>query len=382
MQQPAAGDLGGLAGASGMARGPQSVGPFMMGDFLTGGSFTGPLQLSGGFLAPVPTPPNGEPVPPRFEQITVPYGNAHLAAPFAFRTFKIADNESPWPRNRWFFTTNYFNNVGDSTAITRQMLGFERTTADMRSSIGFRLPYYTVDPSQQLDPFAPSGQIGTFGRGTGTRGDIGDFTIILKRAVIFQPEQGNVLSGGLAVVTPTGPTGLGGVTPLYSVNGVKHKGSIQPWAGFYRSFGEAFNGWFLQGFSSIDAPFSVHDATFWYNDLGLGYYLRRDVPSGLTGIVPTVEAHVNTPLGNRFHTVTPTPAFSQFTGFQSIAGQLQYSNQVNITSGATLIFNRRTTLSFGVVVPVGSPSPFNYELLAQLNVLRMPWFPAAPPSSL
>lgn len=357
--QPGAPATESLAGDIGRARSPESVGPFMMGDFITGGSFSGPLMLNCSLQAP--------------------YGGGHLAVPYAFHTFKIADNESPWPRNRAFVTTEYFRQVGDTTAITQETLGFERVFNQNRSSIGMRLPFYTVDPGVLSNPLSPSQPVGTFGLGTSTRGNLGDLTLIYKRAVIFDPPNGNVLSVGAAVVAPTGPATLASVTPAYTVNGVYHWGAIQPYMAFYRSIGQAFNGLFLQGFSSIDRPFSAHDATFWYNDFGVGYYYRRDVPRGLTGVVPNFEVHVNTPLGGRTQTVTATPDLAALSGFTSVMGQVQYYNQVNLTSGITFIFNRRTTLALAAVAPVSTPHPFNVEFLAQLNVLRVPWLPAPPP---
>ncbi|HUY35017.1 MAG TPA: hypothetical protein VMV69_19875 [Pirellulales bacterium] len=378
IRNDAAPDLGSIAGAYGGASGPQSAGTFMIGDYLAGGAFGGTLFLNNTVTTPNVTLPNGEIIPGKVVSVTVPYGG-HLAAPFNLRTFNIADNESPWPRNRVFFTSNYFAQVGDSTGLTQEMGGFERTFGEGRSSFGMRIPFWTVDPGVAPDPFAPGGQIGTFGAGTGTSAYIGDLTFLYKRALIFQPNSGNVLSVGAAVTTPTGPATFAGVTPLYTINGVDHRGSIQPWMGFYRSIGRAFDGLFVHGFSSIDAPFSAHDATFWYNDYGLGYYYKRNTNRGLTGIVPTVECHVNTPLGNRTHGVTATQSLAAMTGFSNMLGSVQYTNTVDLTSGATLVFNRRTTLTVAAVAPVSSPQPFNYELVMQLNVLRTPWRVGPPP---
>lgn len=346
-----------LAGQFGRAVAPEAVGPFMMGDYLTGGALGGDVHLNC--------------------SIQTPYGS-HLAAPFAFHTFKIADNESPWPRNRVFVTSEYFRQVGDNTGITQETFGFERTFQQNRSSFGMRLPFYTVDPGVLANPLQP-GQFGTFGLGTSTRGNLGDLTLIAKHAVIFDPAGGNVLSIGAAVVTPTGPSTLASVTPAYTVNGVAHRGAIQPYMAFYRSIGPAFNGLFVQGFSSIDRPFSPHDSTFWFNDIGLGYYYRRNVSRGLTGIVPNMEVHVNTPLGGRTQSITGTPQLAQLTGFTSVMGQINYYDQVNLTAGVTFIFNRRTTLALAAVAPTVNPHPYNVEFLAQVNVLRVPWMPAPPP---
>jgi len=377
-QNDAAPDFGSISGAYGGASAPQSAGSFMMGDSIPGGAFGAQLFLNGTVTTPPINLPNGETIPGKVVNVTVPYGG-RLAAPFNLHTFKIADNESPWPRNRIFFTSNYFDHVGDSTGITRQMMGFERTFGGGRSSFGMRIPFFTVDPGVVPNPLMPGSQIGTFGAGTGTTGYIGDLTFLFKRALIFQPTSGNVLSAGVAVTTPTGPATLAGVTPLYTLNGVTHSGSIQPWMGFYRSIGPAFDGLFVHGFSAIDAAFSANDTTFWYNDLGLGYYFNRGTKRGLTGIVPTVECHVNTPMGNRTQGLTATPTLAALTGLTNMLGSVQYSNTVNITSGATLVFNRRTTMTFAAVAPVSSPQPFNYELFMQLNVLRTPWQIGPPP---
>lgn len=349
-----------LAGDVGRARSPQASGSYMMGDFLTGGALGGQVQLNC--------------------TINQPYGT-QLAAPFSFHTFKIANNESPWPRNRVYVTSEYFRQVGDTTAITRETFGFERTFMQNRASFGMVLPFYTADPGTIANTLTP-GSIGTFGLGTSTRGNTGDLTMIYKQALIFDPQGGNVLSVGAAVTAPTGPSTIASVTPAYTVNGVYHYGGIQPYMAFYRSIGPAFNGLFLQGFSSLDRPFSPHDSTFWFNDLGIGYYYRRDVSRGLTGVVPNFEVHVNTPLDGRTQTITATPELAALTGFPGVSGTIQYYNQVNLTSGVTFIFNRRTTLALGVVAPVATPHPFNVEFMAQFNVLRVPWMPAVPPSAL
>lgn len=353
-------DNNSLAGDVGRARSPQSSGGFMMGDFTTGGAFGGQVHLNC--------------------TVNQAYGT-QLAAPFSFHTFKIADNQSPWPRNRVFVTSEYYRQVGDNTAITRETFGFERTFMQNRASFGMLLPFYTADPGVVPNTLTP-GSIGTFGLGTSTRGNTGDLTMIYKQALIFDPQGGNVLSVGAAVTAPTGPSTIASVTPAYTVNGVYHWGGIQPYMAFYRSIGPAFNGLFLQGFSSLDRPFSPHDSTFWFNDLGIGYYYRRDASRGLTGVVPSFEVHVNTPLDGRTQTITATPELTALTGFTGVTGTIQYFNQVNLTSGVTFIFNRRTTLALGVVAPVGTPHPFNVEFLAQFNVLRVPWMPAVPPSAL
>lgn len=409
---PTAPDFGDLASNFGVARGPESFAPGMLGDFLTGGSMSGPILFVGpGFTPPIITPPvitppnppvtspspdPSNPDPPLTDPIPAPDPNAppaipgrfelnrRAAAPYAFHTFKIGDNESPWPRSRVYFTSNYFNHVGDSTAVTRQMLGFERIVLDGNGSIGMRLPFFTADPAALSSPTFDGGTIGSFGADTSAQGNIGDLSIIFKYALLMDRQGGNVLSAGLAITAPTGPATIGGVEPLYVVDGVKHRGTIQPYVGLYHSLGGGFDGLFIHGFSAIDAPFDAQDATYWYNDLGLGYFIQRPRRRGLTAIIPTLEAHVNTPISHTTHSVSASPLLLELTtqpGLQmepllnTALGHLRYHNQVNLTSGLTFVFNRRSTVALGVVTPVGGPNPYHYELQAQVNFFRAPWQP-------
>ena len=74
----------------------------------------------------------------------------------------------------------------------------------------------------------------------------------------------------------------------------------------------------------------------------------------LTAVIPTFEAHVNDPLNHR-------GAFN----FADPAGTADW---VDLTSGVTFEFRRRATLAVALVTPVTGPKPFDFEVLAQLNV--------------
>lgn len=365
----AAPDQGMLASSFGAARGPLSAAPNVLGDFVPGGAFSGRLTLSDSPFGTGPSLPYGADDEERGE----------VAVPFAFRTFKIADNESPWLRDRVFYTANYFDGVADDTTITRQMMGFERVLAGGSASVGMRLPFFTVNPDVQVDPAFQNGSIGTFGTGTNTQFDIGDLSTIFKYSPIIDRRRGHVLTIGTAVTAPTGPDTLADADPLFTVDGVKHRGTIQPFMGFYCSLDGDWDGLFLHGFSSIDVPFDGDDATFWFNDIGLGYLLRTRCRT-VRAIVPTLEAHVNTPLEDRVHNVTATPrlaeltTFGQFGSFDTILGQVEYHDQVNLTSGLTLLMNR-SSLAFGVVTPVTGPNAFDYELQIQFNLLGGRFWP-------
>lgn len=93
-----------------------------------------------------------------------------------------------------------------------------------------------------------------------------------------------------------------------------------------------------------------------YNDVGMGYYLIRsqDPRQFLTGLAPTFEVHVNSPLNHR----------NPFNSFD-IAGT---SNTVNLTYGLNFEFRKTAILTCALVTPVSSPRPFDSEATVLLNI--------------
>ena len=94
--------------------------------------------------------------------------------------------------------------------------------------------------------------------------------------------------------------------------------------------------------------------TLIYNDVGVGYYLYRHYGEDriVTAVIPTLEAHLNTPVNHRgtFNGPTGTPDWFDFTG------------------GCTLEFCHRSSLGVGVCAPVTGAKPFDVEAIVQLNV--------------
>src|SRR5262249_39913147 len=125
-----------------------------------------------------------------------------------------------------------------------------------------------------------------------------------------------------------------------------HSVLFQPWVGFVRTFDRAY----VQGISNIIVPTDSRDPTVLGNSIAAGYWLYRGTPDGIiTGIIPTAEIHVRTPLDHR----DPN-------------GDVYLQDEVNITSGLHIRFNR-ATLSGAVSVPVVGPRPWNVEAIANLN---------------
>jgi hypothetical protein len=269
-----------------------------------------------------------------------------IIAPSA-RTFKITDDESPQPRDRVFVDFNYYDNVGaavnnrlgidlHNVNVYRESFGFEKAFLDNTVSIGLRLPLDTLNADSN-----------TPGLG-GTDTDVGDLSIILKYAFWQNREAGTLISGGLAITAPTGPSHFAD-----SAIPVARDTILQPFVGYIWTADR----FFVQGFSGIEVPTDSRDVTLLFNSIAVGYTFRRACAEDrlVRAIVPTFEVHVSDPLNHR----------GAFT-VNDIAGT---ADVVNLTMATTIELGCRSNLSVGVVTPVTGPKPFDIEALVQFN-----WF--------
>ncbi len=271
---------------------------------------------------------------------------AALAVPW-LRDFKIADHESPAPLDRAYVAFNFFNDVGaaanraiDSDVhdqrVYRETFGLEKTFFDERASVGLRLPLNTLTGESDVPALG------------GSSTDVGDLSLILKYAAWRDGESGSLVSAGLAVTLPTGPSSFAGsqaVVPL-------HDTTLQPFVGYLLNRGD----FFLQGFTSIDVPTDRRDVTMLYDDVGVGYHLYRARDEGrwLTGVTPTFEVHVNTPLDHR-GSLRPG----------DVAGT---PDVVDLTLGTYLELGNRALLGAAVVAPVTGPRPFDVEAIVHFEL--------------
>jgi hypothetical protein len=262
----------------------------------------------------------------------------------SIRSFKISENEDPRPQDRAYLGFNFYNDVNDAVnsrlgsdihhiRVYRETFGLEKTFVDGGASVGLRLPLNTLTAESAIPGLG------------GSSTDVGDLTVILKGLLWYDRQTGNLVSGGLAVTTPTGPDSFANFTRINNF----HDTTLQPYVGYRWARGDLF----VHGFSAFDVPTDSNDVTLMYNDIGLGYYFSRD-SRAVTAVVPTFEVHVTTPLNHR-------GAFN----FSDPAGT---ADLVDLTTGVTLHLWRRATLAVAVVTPVTGPRPFDFEVLTQLNV--------------
>jgi hypothetical protein len=281
--------------------------------------------------------------------------------------FNVAENGSPIPQDRVFIvgnsfsdvrgpqpnlpiinttrtTTNTGNNFISTTATTstttvipgtpnvnvyREIFGVEKTFLGGTASVELRAPYI-----QQT--------------GNGIAGlastEVGDLTIIGKYAFYMDRNTGNVISGGLAVTAPTSSS------CITTTDGMLRDTLLQPFVGYLWNFDR----FYVQAFHSVVIPTDQRDVTVMLNDVGLNYWLYRSQQqdSFLRCIVPTVEAHVTTPLNHRNEETVNT---------------LFIPDMFVMTTGVHIGLFRNSTLSLGVATPVTGPRIFGVEGFVQLN---------------
>jgi hypothetical protein len=265
----------------------------------------------------------------------------------------MADNQSPRPQDRVFVAFNFFDDLGQPAGsglhevkVYREFFGAEKTLFDGNASIGLRVPLNTIS-ARGLMP----------GLG-GTSTALGDLTVFFKGIVWQDRPSGSLLSAGLAVTTPNGPSGFAGASFAKAVPAT----SLQPFLSYIANFGD----WFVQGFSGSNIPTDARVPTMYYNDVGVGYFLYRaaNPDARISAIVPTFEVHVNTPLSHR--------STATFIGAPDV---------VDLTFGSSFGLGRWGVLSAGVVNPVTGPRPYELETVVLLNVFfgqrRVP--PTPPP---
>lgn len=305
-----------------------------------GEAFAGRTTVIGNQLG-IPPLAFGRPISPSQNALPSP-----VLAP-SVRTFKMAENESPRPLDRVYYNFNFFDRVNTSVnerldvdirdiEVYRNTFGIEKTCLDGNASIGLRVPINTLSS----ESFSVPG----FDR---TSTAVGDLSVIFKYILCQSDDGGNLLSAGLAVTAPTGPDQFANSDAVTSF----HSTLLQPYVGYILSH----NRWFIQGFTAIDIPTDSEDVTVLFNDIALGYYLYQN-PDGnhlVSGVVPTVEVHVNTPLNHR-------GAFD----FEDLAGT---PDIVTLTFGTHVQLKDHAVLTVGFITPITGPRPFDYEATVQFN---------------
>ncbi len=337
----------GQAGTFGSLEGFSTSGiPVMIGDLGPTSELRVFKQATGSGGLPGPCPPPKPPGVPGAK-------GASMVIP-AVRGLKISENQSPRPQDRIYFSFNYFQGVNDAvnqklqapigyTQVFRYIGGFEKTFLDGQGSIGIRAPLDSVTATSNVPP--------RFGNYGGTSTAVGDVGIYAKYILLEDRQSGNLLSGGLAISPPTGPGKFAGFNSFASIT---HTTTFQPFLGYIYNV----NRFYIHGFTAIDVPANSQDVTLLYNDVGFGYFLIRPDPNSaldplISMVAPTFEVHITDPLNHR--------------GALNPRDPVGMTDIVNLTYGLSIGIYSKTLLTFGIVNPVTSPKPFDFEAMAFLN---------------
>jgi hypothetical protein len=355
-----------LASEIGMAGGPASAAPYMIGDFFGGGGrFFGAGTLGG------------------IQNVSV--GEAGGA-----RRFKIVEGNSPIPQDRLFFTFSHF--VNPVVTIREQPVdlnvytfGIEKTLfGDDLTSVEFRIPFNSgFDASQALDPAASL---------SGT--EFGDLALAFKRVILRREHF--LVSAGLALIFATGRdysivgedpfSGSGVPVTLLSVqNEATH---LQPFLGaawrpndrlsfllFTQwDFDARGNTVFMRDQGSLNEVGVFQEQSLWFIDFNVAYWLYRDpCARWITGMAPILELHyattmqnedqVNGPLGTVGlppNVETPGPPGTGPHGRRDV---------LDLTAGLQFELGRCSSLTVAGVAPLktGLDRDYAAEFVVQFN---------------
>lgn len=265
----------------------------------------------------------GAPPPPDENIIRTPEDAAYYKT---LIRFKAADNRSPRPQTRLHTSFNYFDGVyGSSLNLGRVTFGGEYAMFNKLFSVELY------------------GDYNDFSNGTVHQSGVwGDLQTVLK-GVLYQ-RQNMLLSWGTGIGYPTADRPPG--APGASVQ-------VSPFIGYM--FTSSNGRWFIQGFEQFDVMIREQRQLL-HTDIGVGAWLLPwDETRRITGIAPTMELHVYTP-------IQPSKAKPP-----ELRG-LIFEDVVNLTFGATTFITPSLSFAAGVGVPL-TDKDYNVEGMFHFN-----WF--------
>ncbi|MEY3172682.1 MAG: hypothetical protein RLZZ436_595 [Planctomycetota bacterium] len=272
---------------------------------------------------------------------------------------KIAEGNSPMPRDRVFFHYNQFQSVPGVIGrgnVSRFVPGFERTINDSFTSIEMRMPFAgTFDSTQTLSE--------TASLAGGSAAELGNLAFAFKQLLYSGESLG--LSAGMSLELPTADDTVID-TSAFTITRSAESVTVAPYLGFVSAPTDRL---FFQGFCQVQFDTNgesvefrdrfqqesisgrLQEAAILYTDLQSGYWLYRAdagaAPTSLTGLATLLELHLN-------QTLQGTDAIQADLNGVPLAFGTAGSNYglANLTTGVTAEFNRQTNLTMAVILPL------------------------------
>jgi hypothetical protein len=359
----------------GAARGAQSSVPSMMGD-----SFGGSFMRCQGFA----TFNTGSSLASTSSTIVCP----SIYTGGVVGQARLSENVSPIPRDRVFMNYSYFDQVPLTSPrinINRWSPGFEKTFFNRMASIEIRTPFAgTINNNINNDTPQYDTQFGNL--------------FITLKGLIAQSST-CAISTGMSVTCPTANNvSLTNerISPTVTLNNVTFQNGIvrvQPFAAIVLTPNDRL---FMQGMVQVDvecnsspvtatfsdAPnqtqsVSLHDQTYIYADLALGYWMyRSNNPHRLvTAVSPIIEAHYAQSLSpqGQYTFVDPNqvmiPSVGTTMSTFTVGNAAQQFQLLNTTIGANFQLGPMSSLLVGYSTPIGSglDQQFNGEFRMIFN---------------
>lgn len=288
---------------------------------------------------------------------------------------KLSENTSPIPRDRVFLNYSYFDNTPlapGGVNVNRITPGFEITLFNDNASIEARFPMASTLSSD----IQVTGS--TFSGTDYSHGEFGNITLFYKH-VLWEGRTA-LISAGVGTALPTADDltfSTFGTPALVVQNESVH---LLPFiGGAYVPNQRLFAQWIVQvdtdlngqpvQFDGVQGPTQgrLQDRTYLFASGSVGYWMfyNPNATSGLTGLAPMAELHLNQSL---------TRGDSVSSGIDTI-GAPQHFTLFNAVLGGTAQFGQNVTLHGGYAFPIGGgrDAQFDGEFRLMLN-----WFFGGP----
>jgi hypothetical protein len=279
---------------------------------------------------------------------------------------KLADNNSPMPRDRVFFDYNLFHNTSlNGIDVNRYTPGLEKTFLDGIGSIEFRVPMAgTLGSDVVIDSATGADR-------TGLNGEFGDLFLGMKLLLMATDEC--AISAGLGLSIPTADdvsVSLDDGTRLALIE--NEAVYVSPYIAFLHTPSPDV---FFQGFLQFNVDASgnpvflndrgtgllpvgrLNEQSSVFLDASLGRWVYRDFSRSPRAIALMLEAHYSATIENA--DVIASNAFQ-------IGSPQSDFDILNVTMGTHILLGR-SVFTVGYSVPVTDDEAFDGEFRAFVN---------------